>query len=52
MEEVEKKIAQILDQFLLEARQIWPMSQFAIPALKGMILIEIKKLEKPEGDKP
>jgi hypothetical protein len=51
MEELEKKVTQILDQFLLEARQVWPMSQFAILSLKSMILSEIKKLEKPEGDK-
>ena len=48
MEELEKKITQILDQFLVEARQIWPMSQFAVLSLKSMILSEIKKLEKKE----
>lgn len=51
MEELEKKITQILDQFLLEARQVWPLSQFAILSVKSMILGEIKKLENPQANK-
>lgn len=46
MEEVVKKITQILDQLRLEAVQVWPLAQFVIPSVKSMILSELKKLEE------
>jgi hypothetical protein len=48
MEELEKKITQILDQFAQEEYGN-RLSQFAILSLKSMILSEIKKLGKTEG---
>jgi hypothetical protein len=47
MEEVIKKITQILDQFAQEEYGN-RLSQFAMLSLKSMILSELKKLEKDE----
>ncbi len=48
MDKIKKNIEKILDQFLFEARPIWPMSQFAIIALKNSILQEIDKNDKKQ----
>jgi hypothetical protein len=54
MEETKKKISEIFDVFLMEARQIWPTSQFSILALKSMILNELERVnvnpKKPDGN--
>jgi hypothetical protein len=48
MEEVKKKITQILDQFLQEEFGN-RLSQFALLSLKSMILGELNKLGKEQG---
>ncbi len=49
MEEVTKKIAQILDQFAQEELGN-RLSQFAMLSLKSMILSELNKFEKPNKE--
>ncbi len=53
------EVEEILNQFLLEARPIWPMSQFAIVTLRNSILQKIdayaeqpRKKEQVNGSTP